>query len=60
MIGNLNINSVANKLDELKILFQGKLDVSVVTETKLNSRFQNNQLIIDGFHQPYRLDKNKS
>ena len=34
VIGNLNINSISNKFDNLKLIIQGKTDILVITETK--------------------------
>ena len=34
VIGNLNINSISNKVDNLKLIIQGKIDILVITETK--------------------------
>ena len=39
IIGNLNINSISNKFDQLKLFVQGKVDILIVTETKLDSTF---------------------
>ena len=47
LIGNLNINSISNKFD-------GKVDILVVTETKLDSNFPNSQFLI-GYSEPYRF-----
>ena len=47
IIGNLNINSLANKFEQLKILIQGNVDILVVTETKLDSTFPTAQFLID-------------
>ena len=58
MIGNLNINSISSKFDQLKVLVQGKLDILVVTETKLDSSFPKGQFMIEGFLEPYRFDRN--
>ena len=58
--GHLNINSLPNKFDQLRDIVQGKLDVLVLTETKLDSSFPTNQFIIPGFSQPFRLDRNKN
>ena len=50
IIGNLNINSISNKFDQLRLFVQGKVDyVIVVTETKLNSNFPTSQFVIDGY-----------
>ena len=35
LIGNLNLNSITNKFDQLKLLVGGKVDILVITETKL-------------------------
>ena len=58
LIGNLNINSVSGKVDQLKVLIQGKLDILVITETKLDSSFPKRQFLIESFSEPYRLDRN--
>ena len=60
IIGNLNINSIPGKFDQLKLLVQGKVDILVITESKLDSSFPTNQFIIDGFSKPYRLDRNRN
>ena len=39
IIRNLNINSISNKFDQLKLFVQGKVDILIVTETKLDSIF---------------------
>ena len=59
IIGNLNINSLANKFEQLKILIQGNVDILVVTETKLDSTFPTAQFLIDGYSKPYRWDRNR-
>ena len=33
IIGNLNINSLSSKFDQLKLLIQGKIDILIITET---------------------------
>ena len=59
VIFHLNINSPSNKFDQLKLIIKNKVDILVRTETKLDSSFPDSQFIIDGFRQPYRLDRNK-
>ena len=59
LIGNLNINSISGKFDQLKVLVQRKFDVLVITETKLDSSFPKGQFLIEGFSVPYRLDRNR-
>ena len=59
IIGHLNINSLRNKFDELKSIIHGKVDVFVVSETKIDESFPTCQFKIDGFSTPFRLDRNK-
>ena len=58
IVAQLNINSLRNKLDALVGIVSGKLDIFVLTETKLNETFPKNQFLIDGFIPPFRLDRN--
>ena len=60
IIGNLNINSIANKFDELKIFIHTNIDILVITETKIDSSFPLEQFYISGFSKPFRLDRNKN
>ena len=53
IIGNLNINSISNKFDQLKLFVHGKVDILIVTENKLNSTFPTSQFVIDGYSEPY-------
>ena len=59
IIGNLNINSIAGKFDQLKLMVQHKVDILVLIKTKIDSSFLNQQFHIEGFCLPYRLDRNK-
>ena len=43
IIGHLNINSLRNKFEALKFLIQGKVDIFVVSETKIDESFPINQ-----------------
>ena len=60
LIGNLNINSISNKFDQLKLLVRGKVDILVITETKLDSTFPTSQFLIEGYSEPYRFDRNRN
>ena len=60
LIGNLNINSISNKFDQLKLLVRGKVDSLVITETKLDSTFPTSQFLIEGYSEPYRFDRNRN
>ena len=58
VIGNLNINSLRNKFESLKIIVKGNIDILILTETKLDDTFPSQQFAIEGYKIPFRLDKN--
>ena len=60
VIGNLNVNSISNKFDNLKLIMQGNIDLLVITETKTDSTFPLNQFAIQGYSEPYRFDRNRN
>ena len=59
-MGNLNINSLRYKFDELSLLMVDNIDILVLTETKLDETFPSSQFNIEGYSVPYRLDRNKN
>ena len=59
LIGNLNINSIRNKFDQLKDTVLKYIDILILTETKLDETFLTSQFLMDGFSKPYRFDRNK-
>ena len=60
LIDNLSINSISNNFDQLKFLVRGKVDILVITETKLDSTFPTSQFLIGGYNEPYRFDRNRN
>ena len=60
IIGNLNINSLAFKFDELRLLVTGIFGILIITKTKLDKTFSLSQFHIDGFSTPYKLDRNRN
>ena len=58
MIGQLNINSIRNKFEMLTSLITNKIDVLLLSETKIDDTFPLEQFLISGFAKPSRLDKN--
>ena len=58
IVANLNINSIRNKFDALKTIIPGNIDIFVITETKLDASFETTEFMVNGFYQPYRLDRN--
>ena len=59
IIGNLNINSIRNKIEDLKYLIAENIDILLISETKLNNAFPERQFLISGFQPPYREDRNE-
>ena len=57
-MGNLNINSLPNKFNQLQELVLKHVDILVLTETKLDDSFPNSQFSVDGFSEPFRIDRN--
>ena len=58
IIGHLNINSLPNKIENLKALIVGNIDILVITESKLDQSFPSGQFNIDGYSPPFRYDRN--
>ena len=59
IIGNLNINSISGKFDQLKCLISNHVNILILTETKLDETFRISSFLIDGFSSPFRLDRNR-
>ena len=58
IIGHLNVNFFAVKLDAIKMIISGNIDIMVFCETKLDASYPMAQLLIDAFGKPFRLDRN--
>ena len=58
IFAHININSIRNKFEDLKLLIQDNVDILVVTETKLDDTFISAQFYMEGFKTPIRLDRN--
>ena len=56
-IGHINVNSLRNKLISIEELIKSKLDIFLVSETKIDHSFPNQQFSIDGY-KTYRRDRN--
>ena len=57
-IGYLNINSLRFKIIELKeIILKSNFEILTVSETKLDDDFPDNMFKIDGYHPPFRRDR---
>ena len=60
VFGHLNINSLRTKFDFLCEQIEGAIDVFMISESKLDDSFPHGQFLIDGFHTPFRYDRNKN
>ena len=58
MIGQLNINSIRNKLEMLTSLITNEIDVFLLSEIKIDETFPLEQFLISGFAKLLRLDRN--
>ena len=59
IIGTLNINFIAPKFEQLKEVIGNHLDIFTIQETKIDKSFPEDQFEIEGYHKPYRLDRDK-
>ena len=59
IIGNLNINLLPNKFEQLKDIVMQHSDILVLIETKLNDTFPTVQFLVNGISEPYRLERNR-
>ena len=57
VIGSLNINSIRNKFDQLKLLVKDNIDILVIQETKIDDTFPVAEFCIDGYKTPFRKDR---
>ena len=60
LIDKLNINSISNKFDQLKLLVRGKADILVIKETKLDWSFPTSQFLVVGYSEPYCFERNRN
>ena len=58
IVAQINVNSIRNKFNTLIAGIQNKVDILLISETKLDETFLTRQFSIDGFTSPYRLDRN--
>jgi len=57
IVGYVNINSIRNKFDALKDIVSQNIDILMVAETKINDSFPKEQLFMEGYSYPLRLDR---
>ena len=57
ILGHPNINSIRNKFDALSDIIKNKIDIMLISETKINGSFPYSIFTIDGYTLPYRKDR---
>ena len=57
IVGQLNINSIRNKFDALCSIFKQKIDILLVSKTKIDGTFPLAQFCVESYSTPYRLDR---
>ena len=60
VFGHWNINSLRTKFDFLCEQIEGSVDVFMTSESKLDESFPHGQFLIDGFHTPFKFNRNKN
>ena len=56
VLGHININSIRKKFDVLVDLIRNKIDILLISETKIDNSFLTSQFGIQGYT-PFRLDR---
>ena len=59
IFAHLNINSIRNKFDMITDLIKGRIDILLISETKIDNTFPTSQFVIPGFSSPFRLDRSE-
>ena len=57
IVVRLNINPLRNKFDSLIDQITGRIDILMVSETKLDESFPIGQFVIEGFGVSYNVDR---
>ena len=59
IVGHININSIRNKFEMLSTLVCDKVDILLISESKLNDTYPTAQFRINGFSSPFRMDRSE-
>ena len=60
IIGNIKINPLPAKFDQVKEVILKNVNILLITETKLDDTSPLGQFYVEGFTMPYRLDRNRN
>ena len=58
ILGHININSIRHKIGLLGDMIKDKIDILLISETKIDQSFPKEQFRLNGYSDPYRLDRN--
>ena len=59
-IGHLNVNGLLSKFSQIELLLvECKFDVFAITETHLNSKIRDEEILIAGYSMENKIFKNK-
>ena len=58
IFAHININSIINKFSQLTNNIHGKIDILMISKTKIDNSFHKNEFTIPAFTEPYRQDRN--
>ena len=59
IVAHLNINSFRNKFEMLSDFMSGKINILLISETKLDDAFPSLNFKIAGYSSPFRLDSSR-
>ena len=57
IFGQININSIRNKFQQLIYIVNNVIDILMVSETKLDDTFPTSQFLMQGYLTPFRKDR---
>ena len=57
LVGQLNINSIRNKFGALCSIFKEKIDILLISETKIDDTFPLAQFRVADYSTPYRVER---
>ena len=57
IFGQININSIRNKFEQLTYIVNSDIDLLMVSETKLDDTFPTSQFLMQGYSTPFRKDQ---
>ena len=60
IFGEININSIRNKLELLFSLVSNNIDVLLISETKIDNTFPVSQFCVPGYLVPFKLDPTRN